>query len=305
MKSKKSVTLWAIFCCLLFSSAFVGIKIGLKYETPLHFAGIRFTIAGILTYFFCSNKKDYLKIILKNWKFLTFLAFLQTTLHYTLFYWGLERVDGALAAIIIGAAPLFVAITTHFMLDNDKMSFVKMLTIIGGLIGISLVAFGRNNGEEGHSELWGILMLIATNIAGSFNNILVVKEKNNIPPLVISSFALFIGGIGILLLSIPLEGPLVFEPRPDEYYYALIWLSTLSAVAISIWTKLLKVDGIIVSELNFWKFLIPVCGAILAWSILPDESPNAISIIGMGIISTSLISLNLYNRGFFGKKKQS
>lgn len=304
MKSKKSIVLWAIFCCLLFSSAFVGIKIGLQYTTPLRFAGVRFMLAGLLTFAVCPEKKNYFKLVTKNWKFLLFLAFLQTTLHYTLFYKGLELIEGAMAAIIIGAAPLFVAITSHFFLENDKMSFVKVLTIIGGLAGVSLVAFGRNEGGDNHTQLLGVLMLVATNVAGAFNNILVVKEKNNIPPLVISSYALFIGGLGILLLSLPMEGALDFAIKPREYYISLVWLSFVSAAGISIWTKMLKVPGIVVSELNFWKFLIPVCGAVLAWTILPNESPNAISIVGMVIIGSSLISLNLYNRGFFTRKKK-
>lgn len=304
MIAKNKIVILAIFCCLLWSSAFVGIKLGMPYTTPLRFAGIRFMLAGLMTLPFCSQKKDYLKIVSKNWKFLTFLAFIQTTLHYTLFYMGIFRVEGALAAIVVGASPLFTAVTAHFMMKNDKMTLPKLLTVISGLAGVSLVAFGRSGGGSNNVQLIGILLLIGTNIAGSFNNILVVREKNNIPPLIISSYALFVGGLGIWLFSIPMEGMSDFAIKPAPYYYSLAWLSFISAAGISIWTKILKIPGIVISELNFWKFLIPVSGAVLAWTILPDESPNAISIIGMIIIGTSLILLNLYNRGIFGKKKQ-
>lgn len=300
--SKNSIILWAIFCCLLWSSAFAGIKIGLQYSEPLRFAGIRFMIAGLLTVPFCSDLKNYFKYVRKSWKFLLFLAFLQTTLHYGLFYLGVQRVEGALAAIVIGSTPLFVAITTHFTMANDKMSWPKVFTIIAGLSGVTLVALGRSLGQENANvQLIGVLMLLITNIAGSFNNILVVKEKDNIPPLIISSFSMLIGGLGIFLFSIPMEGMIDFEPRPREYFIALAWLSLVSAAGVSIWTKLLKKPGIVISELNFWKFLIPVSGAILSWSILPDESPNWISVIGILVIGTSLILLNLYNRGYFKK----
>ena len=156
--------------------------------------------------------------------------------------------------------------------------------------------------DNANIQLFGIALLLITNIAGSFNNILIVKEKNNIPPLVISSFSMFVGGVGIFLLSIPMEGIIDLDIRPREYYVALAWLSFVSAAGVSIWTKLLKRPGIVVSELNFWKFLIPVSGAILAWTFLPDESPNLVSIVGILVIGSSLILLNLYNRGFFNRK---
>lgn len=304
MKQKNIIIFWAIFCCFLWSSAFAGIKIGLEYSSPMRFAGIRFMIAGLLTVPFCSQLKSYFKFVRKSWKFLLFIAFLQTTLHYSLFYLGVSRVEGALAAIIIGSSPLFVAITSHYTMDNDKMSWAKVITIIAGLSGVTFVALGRSMGSENANiQLFGIALLLITNIAGSFNNILIVKEKNNIPPLVISSFSMFVGGVGIFLISIPMEGIINFKIRPQEYYVALAWLSFVSAAGVSIWTKLLKRPGIVVSELNFWKFLIPVSGAILAWTFLPNESPNIVSIVGILVIGSSLILLNLYNRSFFRKKQ--
>lgn len=304
MTSKNYIIFWAIFCCLLWSSAFAGIKIGLEYTTPMRFAGVRFMIAGLLTVPFCSQLKNYFKIVRKSWKFLLFLAFIQTTLHYALFYMGVIRVEGALAAITIGASPLFVAITSHFFMENDRMSWPKVITIVGGLAGVSLVAFGRQTGGDHNVQLVGVLLLLITNIAGSFNNILVVREKDNIPPLIISSFSMFVGGLGIWLFSIPMEGIPHFTIHPQPYYVALAWLSFVSAAGVSIWTKLLKRPGIVVSELNFWKFLIPVSGAILSWTFLPDEHVNLISIVGIVIIGSSLILLNLYNRGFFSKSKK-
>ena len=296
MKHNTKIALAAIFCCLLWSSAFVGIKIGLEYTDPIRYASIRFIISGLIVMPFCSELKNYWKYVKGSWKFLIFLALLQTTFHYTMYYIGIGMVEGALAAITVGSTPLFVAITSHFMMGNDKMTWSKVLTIICGLSGVTLVAVGRSLGQENANvQILGVVMLLITNIAGSFNNILVAKEKKNIPPLIISSFSMLVGGIGMFLLSIPIEGMIDFDPRPTEYYVSLAWLTFVSAAGVSVWTILLKKPGISVSKLNFWKFLIPVSGALLSWSFLPEE-PNLISIAGIIIIGTSLIALNLHNR---------
>jgi drug/metabolite transporter (DMT)-like permease len=48
LKSKGNTTFWAIIACLLWSTAYAGIKIGLQYDTPFHFAGVRFIISGMI-----------------------------------------------------------------------------------------------------------------------------------------------------------------------------------------------------------------------------------------------------------------
>jgi drug/metabolite transporter (DMT)-like permease len=69
----------------------------------------------------------------------------------------------------------------------------------------------------------------------------------------------------------------------------------MSAVAFSIWFILLRRPGIKVSELNVWKFLIPVFGAVMSWIILVNEQPEAIALIGMLLIGLSLIVMNAYH----------
>ena len=84
--------------------------------------------------------------------------------------------------------------------------------------------------------------MLGINMLSGFTNVLVAREKGKIPPLVISSASMIIGGGALFLFSIPLEG-LDFEPKPNAYYLSLGWLSMLSAVAISIWITLAEKTG--------------------------------------------------------------
>ena len=299
---KMHIALQAILACLLWSSAFVGIKIGLPYTSPLQFAGIRFFISGILVlpvavYF----NPAFLQVVQANFRFILLLAMMQTFLQYALFYTGIDKVPGSLGAIVIGSGPLFIALMAHFFMPGDRLTLLKTAIILFGFTGIVLVSIGRN-GEAGSAvQLIGILILVGNNIVSGFTNVIIALEKKKIPPLVLSSTSMIIGGGALFLFSIPVEG-LNTEPKPVEYYLSLGWLSMLSAVAISIWTILLKKPGVMVSDLNLWKFLIPVSGAILAWVILPDESPDRISVAGMIVTATALILINRYNAFRLRKK---
>jgi len=165
-----------------------------------------------------------------------------------------------------------------------------------GITGVALVSFGKDpQSVTGHIAVAGILLLLGVNILSGLSNVLVAREKGMVPPLVISSSAMIIGGAALFLFSIPIEG-IHFESKPTVYFIALIWLSLLSAIAISIWITLLKRPGIVVSDLNLWKFMIPLFGAMLSWVLIPAEHPQPITTAGMVIITLALLSSALLKR---------
>lgn len=292
----KSTTFLAIIACWLWSTAFVGVKIGLQYQTPFQFAGIRFFLSGILIFIYFGKPKRFFTELKANWKFITLLAIVQIFTQYALFYSGLNLVPSALAAMIIGSSPFFIAVVAHFSFHNDKMTPLKTGSILIGVLGIAIITLGRANVEmKGELELLGIGLLLVNNLASGYSNVMVSKHSGGISPIVLSSTSLIIGGSMLFLVSIPKEG-IHLGPFPPTYYFALIWLSFLSAAAITIWNILLKRPKVKVSILNVWKFLIPVSGAILSWIILTDEKPDLTSIIGMIIIALSLLALNYSNR---------
>ena len=289
-------TFLAVVACILWSTAFAGVKIGLQYTTPMHLAGIRFILAGLFILPFVGGFKSYFREIIKNPVIVINISLLQVVLQYSLFFFGINLVPSALAAIIIGGQPLFIALIVHFFMPNDKLNWRKLAIFLIGFSGIFVVSIGRNKFISA-SEIKGIgiLLLIGVNIASAFSNILISRDGDKMRPLALSSSTMIFGGFILYILSLIFEGPQAFA-KPLPYYGALLWLSFLSATAVSIWVVLLKRPGVKVTDLNFWKFLIPLAGVILSWIILTDEKPSFIPILGMAVITLSLVMLNINKR---------
>lgn len=292
----KSTTFLAIVACFLWSTAFATVKIGLAYSKPFQFAGMRFIIAGILLFLYFGKPRYILNEFKIHWKFILLLSFAQFSGEYAFFYSGINLVPSALAAMIIGSSPLFIAMVAHFAFHNDKMTLLKTLSIIIGVIGIGIITLGRKKVEiNNHLELLGIGLLFMNNIFSGSSNVLVSKQSKRIHPLVLSTTSIFIGGITLFAVSIPVEGLPVMN-YPPVFYATLFWLSFISAASFAIWYGLLQRPGVKVSNLNMWKFLIPVSGAILSWTLIKNEKPDAVSLAGMAIITLSLVMLNYSNR---------
>lgn len=295
--SRFNTALLAIISCLLWSTAFAGVKIGLAYATPLQFAGTRFFLAGLLVFPLAYRfNPRYFRIVRSNLKLILLFAFLQTFLQYTMFYTGINLIPAAVAAIIIGSQPLFIAMVANFMMPGERMTLSRTLVILVGIAGVALVSFGKDpQSVTGHIAVTGILLMLGINLLSGFTNVLVAKEKGMIPPLVISSSSMVLGGAALYIFSLPLEG-FHLEYKPPVYYLSLTWLSLLSAIAISIWIILLKRPGIKVSVLNLWKFLIPLFGALFSWILLPAEKPQVLTSAGMFLITLALVISGLLKR---------
>ena len=297
-----STTVLAIIACLLWATPFTAIKIGLKYTTPLQFAGIRFFLSGLLILPFIKDLKYKLLESRKRWRFIVWVALLQTTFLYGLFYTGISYLPGALGAMLIGAQPLFAAIMAHLMLKNDKMNWQKIMAILLGLAGVCIISLGRADFVLSTTIPLGVGILILNNIVGSTGNVIVSRDAKDMPPRVLASFSMIIGGAALMFISIPIENPSWTVIHPNEYYYSLAWLAMVSAFSITIWFGLLQRPGVKVSNLNTWKFIIPIFGAFLSWMILPSEHPDLISILGMCVIAFSLLLVNFLNRKATSKK---
>lgn len=283
----------AIIACLLWGSAFAGAKIGFEYTTPLHLSGMRFMLAGLLLVPFLIWQKTDWKANFKEWKYMALFGVLQTFIQYGLFFMGLNYVPATVAAIIIGGGPLFVAIMAHFMIDNDKLSSHKVFSIALGLTGVIFISVSKGLTLVTDSFFWiGIALLIISNITGAFTNIIVAKNKTRVSPVMLTAFANFTGGVLLYIVSCFTEDYEI-KPYTTEFYGALVWLACIPAIAFSIWFTLLKRPETKVSELNIWKFVTPVSGALLSWLLLPGESPDVYSVMGIIIISAALIMLQL------------
>lgn len=290
MDTRRNTIFLAIVACLLWSTVYAGIKIGLQYDTPLHFAGIRFMISGLMILPFTVKPSDYLKMIKDHLKLFLSITFLQTLVNYVLFYLGMDLVPGALGAVIVGSQPLVTAVVAAMAHREDKLTRRKIVTIIAGIAGVILISTGRQALKIGTLiELLGVALILGANIATAVSNVMVSLKSNGMNPYVLSSSSLFTGGLIIYLLSHLAEGGRPRAAKTTEYWLILMWLSFVSAYAFSLWFKLLQRPGVKVSELNLWKFIIPVAGAILSWLVVPGENPEWLTVAGIIIITSSLV----------------
>lgn len=293
-KASLQVIPWAILGCLLWSSAFAVVKMGLEYMPPLTFAGMRFLLAGLMLVPFCGRPKAIAFALRRQKRLILWVSFLQTILLYSTFFLGMKLVGGAQAAIVVGSGPLASALMAHWFMKNDRMTRGKSCSIVMGMLGVVVLAWASKPwSPAGMRQVIGMGLLMVGVLSSAASNILVARSRRAMNPMLLVSLQMGFGGIVLLVVAALFEG-LPTDVPPLRFFVALTWLAFVSATAFSIWFYWLK--RVKVSELNMWKFLVPVFGVVISWVLLSGESPDWITVACMACVAGAVLMNQLENR---------
>ena len=273
----------AIICCLLWGSAFPCIKIGYQmFNIPsgavgsqFLFAGIRFTLAGILTILFGSILSKKILVPKKESLFSVFkLSMVQTVLQYVFFYIGLANTSGVKSSII-NAANVFLSILfAVFIFKYEKMTVLKVLGCVVGFLGVVVINLA-NGGFDMSIKLSGEGAILLSAAAYALSSGMIKKYSKDENPVVLSGYQFFLGGkiSGFTLASIAL----------------LIYMAMISAVAYTLWGILLKYNP--VGKVAVFGFTNPIFGVILS-AVFLGEKNQAFGV--QGLVALVLVSVGIF-----------
>jgi len=201
----------------------------------------------------------------KAWLQILMLGLLQTTIHYAFFYIGVSYTTGAKSSILNSSSVFFSALLAHWVYTNDHISLRKGLGILLGFISVVMVNFEPNLGITFSLKGEGFVVIAAflTSASALYSK----RVSRKIDPVLLTSMQLFLGGL--ILLALALSQGASFPTSSLGGYVLLLYMASLSAVAFSIWTTLLKHNK--VSSITVFNFLIPVVGTFLSALLLGES----------------------------------
>ena len=294
--SSINLLLLAMLCTLLWGSAFPGVKIGYKLfniesgniYSQMLFAGVRFTLSGIVTIIVCCliNQKVVLPTK-NNIKGISILGVIQTTIQYIFYYIGMAHTTGVKGAIINSIAPFIVIIICHIITTDDKLNAQKILGCILGFLGVVTINLGGGNTGETFSLVGeGFIIISASSFAiGSIYSKRITKNED---PIMITGYQLLIGGIILVLVSFLNGTPNI--AINIKALVLLLYLSFLSSVAFTIWTMLLKYNN--AGKVSIYNFLTPIFGTILSGIFLGESIFNLKSLFALLLVSSGIFVIN-------------
>lgn len=295
MTKNTTVILLAAISCALWGSAPSCIKVGYQLfqieaadtMNILLFAGLRFTLAGLLVVFGYSLIRRKAVLPRKtSWKAVLTLALFQTVLQYLLYYIGTAHTSGVKVSILSGMNTCFSVVIACLIFRQEKMTANKLFGCLAGLAGIILVNLqGSSETLSLNMTLTGEGFVLLSTLSSAASAVLIRMFSQNDDPVMLSGYQFLTGGI--LLIVIALLGGGQLPQVTGSGILLLLYLGLVSAVAYSLWSLLLQYNP--VSKVLVYHPLMPIFGVLFSALILGEGaalSSNtfaALALVSFGI----------------------
>lgn len=303
------VCLCAIFCCILWGSAFPCVKTGyvlFKIDAPddwatiILFAGTRFTLAGVLVVLFGSvSKRKLLVPKVKNLWRVGLVALFQTTMQYTFFYIGLAHCAGVKSSVLNGLGVFFTILAACFIFRTEKFNLIKLAGCLLGFGGVVLINLGGDFGfdftltGEGFVIFSGLSSAIAAGLVKVFS-----KYEDTTA---LCGWQFFLGGLLLIAIGLIAGGRLTYIDAGAAFM--LLYLAFLSACAFTLQGFLLRYNP--VSKVAVFKSTNPLFGALFSAIILGEREQllNIFTLVALLLVCAGIFVINKFGEKQLKTKK--
>ena len=290
------VILSAVFCCLLWGSAFPSIKVGYQLfaiesndtAAQILFAGMRFTIAGFMVIVFGSLiQKQFLKPSKAAIPKVFVLSMLQTALQYLFFYVGMAHTTGVKGSIVTASNVFLCILVSTLIFKLENLNGKKLLGCVIGFAGVVLINMTGTTDMSFNFLGDGFIFLSALTYAFSAVFIKIYSRTEN--PVMLSGYQFLAGGIVMMLVGFIAGGRI--EAVTTTGIVLLLYMGFISAGAYTLWGILLKYNP--VSKVTVYGFANPVFGVILSALVLQEGTAfSGQSIVALMLVCVGIIVVN-------------
>jgi drug/metabolite transporter (DMT)-like permease len=267
--------------CVVWSSTWLAIKVGLRDLPPISFVAIRFVIAIAVLVGVSLGRVRLLPLRRSDYLVLAFTGVLMFALNYTLLFWGELHVSSGLAAVLQAAIPIFGMFFAHWMLPEEPLRLQKFAGALVALGGVTVIC-ARLLNFGGPLAFWGGLGIVFGAAGAAFSNVLIKARRIQLAPAMLAAWQMIFGIAPLLVLGFFVDG------NPTRFHWTAMSIFCVFYLAIigSALTFLLLywlLPRMSVTNLQTIALITPPGAIMLGWLIGGEKFP-AWSLFGTGFV---------------------
>jgi drug/metabolite transporter (DMT)-like permease len=251
--------------CVVWSSTWLAIKIGLRDLPPISYAGIRFLLAIVVLFAVSAGRVGLLPRRGFDYLVLAFTGVLMFAVNYGLLFWGELHVSSGLAAVLQASIPIFGMLSAHLMLPDEPLRLQKLVGALLALGGVAMIC-ERLLGFSGFMAFWGGLGIVFGAASAAFSNVLLKARAIKLAPSMIAAWQMIFGAVPLLLTGFMVEGnPLGFHWSVVSIF-CLLYLAVIGS-ALTFLLLYWLLPRMTVARLQAISLITPPGAVALGWAV--------------------------------------
>lgn len=264
MKAASRYTVLALLFTLLWASAFMAVKVGLRSSPPLFLMAVRFLFAGSLLLFWAWGRGYAFPGSLREWGRIALIGLLNNAGYLGLAGLALRNLSGGMGAVLASTNPLMLAMVAPLFL-RERLTPVKVAGFLVAFGSVFAIMYSRTGSAD---QPGAMALMLAANGLMVTGTILFKRWAPRQELAVLNGVQLLAASVALLIPS------LLFEPlssvRPTSSFFgAVAYLAlAVSCGAMIIWFQVLRMGD--ASKASAFFFLNPVVGLFLGALLLGE-----------------------------------
>jgi drug/metabolite transporter (DMT)-like permease len=265
---KKVVFVW-ILTCLIWSTVWLFLKLGVRDVPPVSFAAARLLIAIAIMLPLTLATRTPLPKRGRDWALIGGTGVILLGFNYALLNWGTRFISSGLTAVLQAITPAFALVFAHLMLPDERMTVRRLGGLALGVAGVAVIFWDQLH--FGGRALMGSVTVTLGALCVAFAYVTVRRFGKGLHPSAITTGQMLAAFFPLLVYAWSVEG------NPAQ----IRWTSTALISA----TYLALLGSVVAAWLNYW--LLPRVGAVNLLIMGLVEPPIAV-LLGAWILGESM-----------------
>jgi len=255
-----ALRVWTVWTatCVLWSTVWLAIKIGVSSTPPLTVAWVRLAIALAVLVPVAAARSQLRPPSLTNLRMLAVSGLLLLGLNYACVFWASQYLPSALVAVIQSATPV-AGMLLGTAWGVERATREKTVALLIGMAGVGVICAPRLSTQESPHGLFAFVAALLSVLCVAAGYVFVKASGPHLSPTTVITWQMIAGGVPLAIAALVLEG----SP------FAVPW--TRSALAATVYLAL--AGSVCAFWLNYWLLQRMPASALLLMGVV--ETPLA------------------------------
>lgn len=231
VKPTSTAFVWFVWLvtCLIWSTVWLAIKIGVTAVPPLTFAYGRLLIA-LAVLIPTAAVRGRLRVTRADAAVLLATGFLLLGVNYALVFWGARFVPSGLVAVLQSATPL-CGLALAASLGLERAGAAKIGGLLLGIGGVTLISARQAFTPGGPGAAWGCAAIMGGAVCVAVAYVLVKLKRPSADPTTVICWQMMAGLVPLAIAGLAVEGNPTAMPFTGRVVAAMVYLALAGSVA--------------------------------------------------------------------------
>lgn len=269
-KSRTNAYIALAIVSIFWGTTYLASSVGVRHMHGVMLAGIRQGTAGLLLtgFFLLRGYKLPEKMVLSK---LFIIGTLMLCGGNGLLTWAMKYIPSGLGAIIAATIPIWITITSYFLVQRTRLSLQLIIGMILGFGGVAGIFYNYLSSLMNPDFQFGILIAFVSCIFWALGSVLTAKWALGVNYLYGAGFQMFFSGVIMLLVATFFLGQRIeISTFTTDLWESLLYLVLVGSV-FSYSAYVFALNNLPPAQVSIYAYINPIVAVLLGWLILHEQ----------------------------------